>query len=333
MRMALSFLLGLIFLGIWFYVIDPSILVGYFLQIDVRIALLSALVYVISYLIRSLRWNVILSTVQRVPPLSTYNIFMGSNFINYVIPIRAGEIAKCYFLKRKYNLRVSRTLPTVFIDKLFDSIAIFIVLLLIPFLPIHISKPLWGLISIILGIVLIGIFILIAASLAHEKTTAVILNLFFFLPEKQKMKVKEVFSLFMQGVGLFRHHYMLIPQIVFLTLFAVLTDTLVVILLFWAFGTPIGFFTVLFGYTLIYLSYVLPHPPAQIGSNELLMVLIFSVGFGLDKNLVSAVMTFGHLLTGLLIVILGVIALSWTGTSIFSGKELLDETEDANERS
>jgi len=86
--------------------------------------------------------------------------------------------------------------------------------------------------------------------------------------------------------------------------------------MFRAFAQVIPFPIILFGYTLIYLSYILPTPPAQIGSNELIMVLVFSVGLGLNKDMVSAVMAFAHLLTGLLIVIVGLISFSYIGVNI-----------------
>ena len=46
------------------------------------------------------------------------------------------------------------------------------------------------------------------------------------------------------------------------------------------------------------------------------MVLIFSVGLGLNKEMVSAVMSFAHLLTGLLIAIIGLMSFSYIGINI-----------------
>jgi hypothetical protein len=44
-------------------------------------------------------------------------------------------------------------------------------------------------------------------------------------------------------------------------------------------------------HTLINLSYAILRPPAQLGSNEWMMIIIFSIGFGLDKvHCLSAIM-------------------------------------------
>ncbi len=317
LRTILSLALGIVFLAVWFHVIDISIFLSYLKKVDIRLAGLSALVYLVSYFLRAMRWNTILSTIKKVPPVPVFGYYMASNFLNYLIPIRAGELTKCLFLKKKYDMKVSQTFPTVFIDKIFDSMAIFMVLALIPFLPINLNRSLWMLIYLILAIVAFGIGIMVAATIAHEKTTRFIMKLLFFVPKKYNEKMQDMSSLFVEGIGLFRHHLKLLPEIAVLTVLPVVTESLFILLLYWAFGVNVSFWVILFGYTLIYLSYVLPHPPAQIGSHELLMVLIFSIGFGLDRNLVSAVMAFGHIMTGLLIVIIGTTVLSFTGMSLF----------------
>jgi uncharacterized membrane protein YbhN (UPF0104 family) len=70
---------------------------------------------------------------------------------------------------------------------------------------------------------------------------------------------------------------------------------------------------VLFGYTLINLSYIIPQPPAQLGSNEWMMIIIFSLGFGLTQNIASAIMVFAHVYTACIISILGIVGFSYAG--------------------
>ena len=56
------------------------------------------------------------------------------------------------------------------------------------------------------------------------------------------------------------------------------------------------------------LTYILPTPPAQIGSNQFMWVLIFSFALGVNKNLTSAAVTFSHLLTSIWIFIVSAIS-------------------------
>jgi uncharacterized membrane protein YbhN (UPF0104 family) len=87
-------------------------------------------------------------------------------------------------------------------------------------------------------------------------------------------------------------------------------------MMFKAFGIDISYIKVLFGYTLIFLSYIFPHPPAQIGSNELIMILIFTAGFKYSKNLTSAIMILSHFIATIVLFITGTFSLIFSGISV-----------------
>jgi uncharacterized protein (TIRG00374 family) len=106
-------------------------------------------------------------------------------------------------------------------------------------------------------------------------------------------------------MGVARQNARTLAPLVGYTAFAVLLDALYFSCVFRAFSMDVPFVMVLFGYTLISLSYILPTPPAQIGHNEAVMVLIFAVGFGLGRDEVTAVMILAHLMTGLIVTGIG----------------------------
>jgi uncharacterized protein (TIRG00374 family) len=309
---------GIILFALWLKWIDPAQTMAWMHHIRPQWLVASGMLYLLAYFVRSLRWQALLKPVKHIPAGRMYLTLMAGNFLNYLIPIRAGEVAKCYFLKRTEGVRISHTLPSVFIDKLFDSAAILIVLILLPFLPVHLPEALWGLIYGLIVILLAGAGVLVLAAIAHNRMVKVFRFFSFMLPKRYEERFFEVVHLFVEGVGVFRHHLYLLPQVLFFTFLAVGIDSAFFYTVFLAFGQNIGYITVLFGYTLIYLSYALPHPPAQIGSNEILMVAIFSVGFGLSKDMVSAVMACSHLMTGILIAIMG-----WAGIS-YAGLHIMD---------
>jgi uncharacterized protein (TIRG00374 family) len=95
----------------------------------------------------------------------------------------------------------------------------------------------------------------------------------------------------------------------FLTLLAVLSEAIYIYALFRSFGAEVSYLKILFGYTLMNLTYILPTPPAQIGSNQFMWVLIFSFALGVNENLTSAAVTFSHLLTSICIFAVGIISL------------------------
>ena len=60
-------------------------------------------------------------------------------------------------------------------------------------------------------------------------------------------------------------------------------DALFCLLAFRAVGVTVPVLVVLYGYTLFNLSFILPSPPGQVGSNELIGLLIFSGVFRINR--------------------------------------------------
>ena len=64
------------------------------------------------------------------------------------------------------------------------------------------------------------------------------------------------------------------------------------------------------------LTYILPTPPAQIGSNEFMWVVIFSFALGVNNNLTGAAVATVHILTTIVIFVIGAISLSSIGIKL-----------------
>ncbi len=269
-----------------------------------------------------------LKTVVTIDVTKAYLTVMGGHFTNYLIPLRAGELMKCMFIKKMTGVRMSQSMPSVFLDKLYDTTGIVLVLLLLPFVKINLSVYLNYLLIIIIVLIIVALSLLIAVMLNKGMVVSLFNRLFSFLPKTWRVKLDEVFCYFVDGVALFRQHKKMIIPALLISLLVILSDSLFFLSMFWAFDKQVAYFYVLFGYTLIYLSFIVPHPPAQIGSNELLMVLIFSIGFGMNRDLVSAIMVFAHLLTGFIIVTLGLIAYSFAGVNILN---IINRGDELNE--
>lgn len=312
----LGLLVGAVLIAAWLWFIDPAQVAAYLKMLHPLWLAVAAVLYLLAYFLRSLRWRVLLRPTLRLPVRQVYLVWMSGHFFNYLIPIRAGELVKCWLLKRLHGARISQTLPSVFVDKLFDSLAILIVLALLPFLSVHMSQPMLWLIILLVLVLAAAIGVLVAAAVSQRAVVSLLRKVLFFVPRRFEQRIEEAIGIFVQGVGMFRRHMNLLPPVMLLTLAAVLADSLFFYSLFLAFRQSVPYLLILFGYTLIYLSYILPTPPAQIGSNEVIMVVIFSIGLGLNRDMVSAVMSFSHLLTGALIVTVGLLASSTLGVRL-----------------
>ena len=301
--------LGIIFLILWLKIVDWQEFFHYFSVFNLKYALFFSFFYIFAYFLRSLRWRLILFPIKQLSVGSTFMIFMNGLLINYLIPIRAGEIAKSVVLKMKYDVRISRSLPTIFIDKIMDLFPIILIMVLIPLISIRLNITLF-LIVIVLFLIFLFFIGFLFFSVNHKNLALKILHNFLrIIPIKHRRGFESFFAGFVEGTAIMQNRYRDIFFISFLTILAVFSEATYIFAVFKAFGANIGFIKILFGYTLMNLTYILPTPPAQIGSNQFMWVLIFSFALGVDENLTSAAITFSHLLTSIWIFLFGGISL------------------------
>jgi len=301
--------LGAIFLIAWIRIVDWQEFLSYFREFNLKMVLVFSLFYLLAYILRSLRWRIILKPIYKMGIMESFSIFMSGMLINYLIPIRAGEIAKSVILKTRENVKISDSLPSIFIDKLTDLFPIIFIMILIPLVSVKLNSALYIIIGLLFFIFLLFLSFLFFA--VNHKTKAIrILNFFLkLLPKKYREKFEDFFINFVDGMAIMHGRLTENFLVYLLTLLAVLSEAIYIYAVFKSFGSEISYLKILFGYTLMNLTYILPTPPAQIGSNQFMWVLIFSFALGINENLTSAAVTFSHLLTSIWILLTGGISL------------------------
>lgn len=303
-KILIALLIGLVLLAISLWGIDFGEMRGHMSRARPVWLVAAAALYLSAYLVRSLRWRLILSPVERITVQESFSMMMAGYFLNYVIPIRAGEVAKSFFLKRLRGVPIATSLPTVFVDKLLELVSIVLVILLVPILSIDLEGPLAVLVLAVVVVFVLAVSILVLAFRDEARTTALLCRLFAWLPGRAYARISEWMGLFVRGMGVAEHNVRALGPLLGLTALAVLIDACYFSMMFRAFGISVAFVRVLFGYTLLTLSYILPTPPAQIGYNELVIGLIFAGGLAgraMARDEVMAVVVVAHALTGLII--------------------------------
>ncbi|MCF7858538.1 MAG: flippase-like domain-containing protein [Candidatus Cloacimonetes bacterium] len=297
--------LGAIFLIVWIRIVNWQEFLNYFRKFDLKMVILFSLFYIFAYLLRSLRWRIILKPIYKMQILEAFSIFMSGMLINYLVPIRAGEIAKSVILKTKADVKLAESLPSIFIDKLTDLFPIVLIMTLIPLVSINLNITLYIVISLLFLIFLIFLGFLFFA-VNHKNTATDILHFIVkIFPNKFRNKLETFLETFVDGMSIMRGRLFDNVMVYILTTLAVLSEAIYIFAVFRAFGSEVTFIKILFGYTLMNLTYILPTPPAQIGSNQFMWVLIFSFALGVNENLTSAAVAFSHLLTSIWIFLTG----------------------------
>jgi glycosyltransferase 2 family protein len=115
----------------------------------------------LSLLTRAARWQVMFLPQRQVP----FGPLLGTLAISYMastfLPLRAGELVRAVFLGQRARLAVPRVIGTILLEKLFDFLAIGVVLaLLVAFAPLPAAAFVAG-ISIV-SVILIGFGFVVA---------------------------------------------------------------------------------------------------------------------------------------------------------------------------
>ncbi len=74
------------------------------------------------YLIHGWRWKVLLTPIRRVPFTYTVEAIYVGLFANEVLPLRAGELIRCFLLSKSSTIPLSITFASALIERMFDGV-------------------------------------------------------------------------------------------------------------------------------------------------------------------------------------------------------------------
>ena len=285
-------------------------------HLNIGFALLCGIAFLSAYAVRGMRWRCLLRPCQ-VSIGRAVAIYQVAVFLNWLLPIRGGEIAMSLLLRQTDGIPVGRSLATVSMDKAMDLLPVVALLAVLPFAPLHLSDPLWLLLLSALAVVGFGAGVLALAAWRRERALALLIRpVEALLPKGAREGVEAFIVLFVDTLlALIRRPRLLLIAAAY-TAAALCLDALFCLLAFRAVGVMVPLPVVLYGYTFFNLAFILPTPPGQVGSNELIGLLIFSGSFGLNRSGVGAMFLFSHPWTALLMTGAGLACLSAMGLTM-----------------
>jgi uncharacterized protein (TIRG00374 family) len=296
-------------------------------QLNITFALLCGGAFLAAYAVRALRWRCLLRPCQ-VSRRRVVAIYWVATFLNWLLPVRGGELVKSLLLRHSDGIPVSRSLATVSMDKAMDLLPAVGLCVLLPFTGLHLSRPLWVLLAAALIVLGCGGAVLALAAWRRDRAEALLTwTLAALLPRGVRRRIEPFIVQFVDTLlALIRRPRLLLTAAAY-TVVAVGFDSLFCLLAFWAVGVAIPVPVVLYGYTFFNLAFILPTPPGQVGSNELIGLLIFSGLFGVNRSGVAAMFLFSHPWTAVLLTCTGLACLSAMGLTLRGTLRLTQEED------
>ena len=142
--------------------------------LDWRWVALGAAADLTCYVAHAWRWNTLLGPVIRLRLWRTVQAIYIGLFANEVLPLRTGELIRCYLLCHWNDLRLSLGFASIAVERLFDGFWMLVAFLITAGFVKRIPKDLTILVQILGGLILFGGILLVWVVRRKQEAHAVI---------------------------------------------------------------------------------------------------------------------------------------------------------------
>jgi hypothetical protein len=134
-KIILSLLIGIVFSCAAIYISFKNVplaqLLSYVKTINVWWIIPSTLIALSTYLVRGLRWKIILRPIKNIGFWHAFHPVVIAFTINCLLPGRVGELARPAILYKRDKVEFSKVLATVGVERIFDIVTLLIIFILI----------------------------------------------------------------------------------------------------------------------------------------------------------------------------------------------------------
>jgi uncharacterized protein (TIRG00374 family) len=273
-------------------------------SLDWRWVSLAVLIDLSVYLSHAWRWNTLLSPIVRLRLWRTVQAIYIGLFANEVLPLRAGELIRCYLLAHWNDLRLSLGFASAAVERLIDGVWILIAFLITASLVKGIPEDLVILVQVLGLLVLTGAGTLLWIIVRKQQAHAVV----------RESRWSSTLRHVVEGLHLMGNLRTL-GRTSAISLLYLLLQFLTVYALMKAYGLDLSFWAAAGVLTIVRLATVVPNAPGNVGLVNAACVMALKL-FDVEKNDATtfSIILFGALTLPLLIG--GAIATALTGSNI-----------------
>ncbi|KPU46231.1 hypothetical protein OXPF_01500 [Oxobacter pfennigii] len=305
---ALSVFLGGALLYIILKRVGLSNIAFYMSNLNYWWILISLATYTLDMLLRAYKWQYMLKDngvfIGVADSFKAYNL---GNTLNIIVPAKIGDIARSYYLKNKFNHSYSSTLPSVFLDRFFDVLGVYVVLLISGIYVLNkVSMPPWFFNLIFIGVAFLIIAFFVIQYLMKNK---------FKVSALKNEKIKNLLLQLINALeGSIKDRVKFITLLIYSSLIWI-CDGLVTYFVLLSLGGAMNPLAAAFATMVATLTKVFPVTPGGIGVFEGTMVIILSL-FGLTGELAGMLSALTHIIMNLYTLIIGVYVLVTSGINV-----------------
>jgi uncharacterized protein (TIRG00374 family) len=277
-------------------------MVDYILSADPVWLVAAFAIYYLGFPLRGYRWSILLRGIgARVRVRDSTEIIFVSWLVNSVVPAKLGDVYRAWLLKINYPVSLSATFGTIFIERVFDLVAIVVLGLGAAFWSFR--DGLSDTVRIIMGI---GVVVVAGLAVALFTLRNFGRRLVHRLP--LPARIVGLYDRFEEGV--FSVDRRQLPLVGFLTVLIWTTEALRLLFVVDAlgFGISLGISGAFFVALVASLLTAVPFTPAGLGIVEAGIVGLLTVVYHADPTEAAAIALVDRAISVLSVIILGFIA-------------------------
>ena len=231
-------------------------------------------VYFIGVWVRTWRWDYLLRPLKKIPVKNLFPVVVIGYMGNNVYPFRAGELLRSYVLYRREGVKISASLATVVIERVFDGLVMLVfVFCALPFAPLPENADwlkttvIWASVAFF-GALIVFFGLAARPHLAYQLAETV----FGRFPKRYGQPLLNFTSHFLAGLESLRT-FQNVLMIFFTSILIWLLETVKYWFVMWAFigkdetnGFPVSFFALMLMNGIVNLATTLPSAPGYVGT-------------------------------------------------------------------
>lgn len=179
----------------------------------------AVIIYFIGIYFRAARWRYILSPIRQISARRLYPVVVMGYAANNVLPARAGEFVRAYYMAQRENFSSSAALATIGVERIYDGLTLFVItvvstlflLLLGAFGNMGEVYRNAGIgLAAVAGIILLAGLAAITVAATHPHTMSFLDRIIAQLPERARPRLTDLASNFIQGLSILstpRQHF------------------------------------------------------------------------------------------------------------------------------
>ena len=266
-------------------------------------------------LLRALKWTYILNLLETIPWKLGYHTIMISNMLNFIFPVRLGELSKLYIVRKAGSIAYSSSLSATLTDRFSQLLTLMFFILFTPHAGFRFSQWIAKYTIFLFFIFTLTVSIFLFGEKIFSLLTNYLKKLFVFI-RLDNSKIKSVlesrlYNFFHETIRKINIENYSMKHFFLIFLFSVVivvVDGGCYYFLLSAFSLPINWFQACLAACFMNLTLILPSPPGLVGSAEMYPIVIFAWGLGLAVGAISTAAVLWHIITMSVFVLLGILS-------------------------